>query len=333
MTQISQFVQVMLHLDGRHAAGSGRGYSLPPLFVLAVAAGKDARNIRLGGVRLRDDVPLLVHINCALDDVRVWYVSDCKEKAVALYEALLVLFEVLHAKVCELLPIAEGLRGDVLVEELDLLVRPRSGLHGFGCPENISANDEVYLGAILGQKQSFLHRRIPSSDHGQWPVSEKWGRSVTHSTGADPLLPIFTVSSAGYVHSLRSGTSGNNDGPCANSLPPFALADERKGGEVNLVDSLGDDSCSHFQGLHAKSVGDFAPADALWEARKIFHIRRRCQLSASCDTSGEKTFKHQRFQLSASSVYRGSVSCWTAANNEHVLHLILLFYRRHLRLS
>ena len=73
--------EIVLRVDGGHAARSGRGDRLPVDVVLHVAAGEHARDRRLRSV-VRDQVAVHVRLELPREQRRVRRVADGDEDAV-----------------------------------------------------------------------------------------------------------------------------------------------------------------------------------------------------------------------------------------------------------
>jgi hypothetical protein len=71
----------VLGLEGRHAAGPGRGDRLTVALVLDVAGGEDPGNAGLGRPRPGEDVALVVELELAVQEVGVRLVADREEQA------------------------------------------------------------------------------------------------------------------------------------------------------------------------------------------------------------------------------------------------------------
>ena len=70
-----------LGVERAHAARPGRGDRLPVDVILHVADGEDARDVRLGRARLRDQVARLVVVELVEEELRVRVVADRDEQA------------------------------------------------------------------------------------------------------------------------------------------------------------------------------------------------------------------------------------------------------------
>ena len=82
LTLLLDRLQPLLTIDRRHASRAGGGDRLAIELILDVACDEDSGNAGAGAV-FRLDVPDLVDLKLALEDVGVRPVSDCDEEPVA----------------------------------------------------------------------------------------------------------------------------------------------------------------------------------------------------------------------------------------------------------
>jgi hypothetical protein len=74
--------QPALSFDSSHATGSGGGDRLPEDWVLNIAAGEDAGDIRPGRTGLGSNVAEVVEFDLTAEDLRVGIVADCDKQTV-----------------------------------------------------------------------------------------------------------------------------------------------------------------------------------------------------------------------------------------------------------
>ncbi|RDY02585.1 hypothetical protein CR513_13937, partial [Mucuna pruriens] len=166
----------------------------------------------------------------------------------------------------------------------------------------------IHLRTKLGEEASFLHRRIPATDHRQRPAPEYRRSAVAHGTRRYPAVPesVGGVTGTVEIQSLCDGAGGDDDG--------FGLQEggvgenpKRPFGEVHGRHSLRDDLGAEALGLLAAAVHEVGAKDASRKSRKILDVGGGGELAAWSDAVGHPAFEEDRLQLRARRVYGGSV--------------------------
>ena len=181
---------------------------------------------------------------------------------------------------------------------------------------------------------SFLGGGITATDNSQRFVPEDGDRTVADSTCADATLPIgiFTLE----THTLRAGTSGNDDGVRSLGLLVFltlAPVSERTSRKVDTGNSLSDDRCAEPEGLCAELVHEFGAEDSSREAREVLDCglsehgqglaKAETRTISSCGQltpSGEpichETLEKNRLEVGPSQIDGCGVSCGSRADDD-----------------
>jgi len=181
---------------------------------------------------------------------------------------------------------------------------------------------------------SLLGSGITTADDSQGFVPEDGDRTVADSTCADTTLPIGIF--ALETHTLRTGTSGNDDRVSGLGLLVFltlAPVPERTSRKVDTGNGFGDDRCAEPEGLCAELVHEFGAEDTSREAREVLncgsseygqglvkaetHTISGCgQLTPSGEPICHETLEKNRLEVSPSQVDGCGVSCRSRADDD-----------------
>src|SRR3954447_11691361 len=315
---LGRVAQVPLRIQGGLAAGAGGGHRLTVRPVDEVARGEHAGTVRLGGLSVGDDVALLVEVDLALDDPRLRDVADGDEGACDLDLALGPVLGVAQVRGRQRpRVVARGeLLDDVGRDELDVVVLARALEHDLRGAELVAAVHDLDLGGELAQEDRLLHRRVAAADDDRRLVAEERGvagGAVGHAAAAELVL-------AGDAELAVLGPHGQDHGagqvfvvPHVDAVYPAGLV-----GQLNARDLVGDEPRAEALGLVAELLHELGAHDPVGETRVVLDVGGLLEQAAP-----EQALDHERTQIDARGVQRGRVSGRAAADDDHVLDVLL----------
>lgn len=293
----------LLTVESSHAAGTSRGNGLSVSLVLDITSGKDTLDGGVGGTGDGNNIALLVGLDLALDDGGGGDVTNGVEQTVDLEVSLLAGQGVLDLQGVQQLAVSLGLDGHVVEENLDLGVGGQSLGHNGGSSQLVLSDNDVDLGAVLGEEEGLLSGRVSSSDNGERLVSENGDSTVTDSAGRDTLLPVLVLT--GQRESLGRGTSGKNNG--VGSVGLLVLIElgpvlEGSLGQIDLGDGLGDDLGAESDGLLSHVLHELGAHDSVGEAGEVLNLSGSGELTAGSNAVGHHSLVESGLDLGSRKV-------------------------------
>src|SRR5574344_79919 len=158
------FNQELLDIQGCTTTRCGRRHCLSVSGILHISSGKNAFDIGFGSLSICDDIAVCVSINPFAEKLRIWMVPDCQEESVDLYIKNLTIFsKQSHAgnSGC----VSKYLLSVAIPQNFDIRSIFNFLLHCYGCPEDIPADNHIYLMAKIGKICRFFTCSISSTNH------------------------------------------------------------------------------------------------------------------------------------------------------------------------
>ena len=307
--------EVALGVEGRRAAGAGRGDRLPVVVVDQVAAGEDAREVGAGRGLLDEDVAVLVEVDLAGQQLGAGVVTDRDEEAGRVELALLAGLGVDQGQAGELVVAVDRLHGGV-PGELDLRVGEGALLHDLRRTQLAATVDHRDLGGEAGQEGGLLDGGVAATDHGDVLLAEEEavaGGAPAHPVAGEPVLVGDAELAVARAHRQDHGA-----GPV---LVAGAVHDELDvAGEVDRGDVVGDQLGAEALGLGAHVVHELGTHDPVAEAGEVLDLGGVHQRAAR----GDRSLEHQRGEVGARGVDGGGVARRSGADDDHVADVALV---------
>ena len=286
-----------------------------------VADGEDAAEVGPGRAGLGDDVAVLVGLDLAGDDLRARHMADRDEGAGRLDLLLVAGLGVAQADLGQFAVLA----GDELLRherrlEVDVVLLDGAVAHDLRGAELVAAVDDRQLVGELGDEDRVLHRRVAAADHDH-PVAFEEG-AVADPAGGDAAAAELHL--AGDAEPFRLRPHRQDHGLGAVLLVAEEDLLDAAVGELDAVDVVGDEAGPEALGLGAELAHHLRPHDPLGEAGVVLDVGRVLQLTAPLEA-----LEHERLEVGAGGVESGGVPGRAAADDDHVLDLLLLAHLRH----
>ena len=276
-------VEVVLGVDGRHAARARRGNRLPVNVILHVAAREDTRH---AGVRalVGDDVAIGIHLELAPEERRVRRVPDRDEHAVDPQFASFAGDDVAqqhagHEALGHVLNIL-----DLAVPgEIDLRIFERLVLHDLRGAQRVAPMDDGHLRREFREERRFFHRRVSPADHHNRLLAEE--KPVA---GCARRYAVAEQLALGRQAQQPRSSAGRNNQRFGVQQVIAHLELERAPRQLHVGDVALDDLGAEALGLRAHLGHQLGSHDAVAEPRKILHHRRQHELTARLDALNQQ---------------------------------------------
>ena len=296
-------------VQGRGAAGAGRGDRLAVGVVDEVAAGEDARDVGAGGAALDQHVALGVELDVTLDQLVARVVADGDEQAGDGQLAGLAGDGVAQRDAGELVLAVDGVDGAV-PREADLGVGVGALGHDLGGAQLVAAVHDRDRAGELGQEGGLLDGGVTAADDGDVLVAEEEpvaGRAPGHPVPGQSLLVGQPELAVGRAH--------REDDRAGAVLGALGVGDDLDVVlEAHGLHVVGDDLGAEPLGLGAHVLHQVRAHDAVAEAGEVLDLGGVHQRPAG----GDRTLEDQRLEVGARGVDRGRPAGRAGADDDDV---------------
>src|SRR5690625_2295104 len=311
---IERVCQKLLSIQSRHASGTGCSNRLPVNRVHRISGGEDTGHIRSRRVRLRLDIPHIIHIKHPFEEIRIGFMPDRNKDTgyIRKYRGL----------PCFGIPDPYSLNNDItqdfiqlrVPEKLDFIIIRSALLHRLRGSQLISAVQNGYFIRKHSQKSCLFHRSVPSAYHDHMLFSEECAVTGCASTHSFPFQFLFTWD----VEPLSRGTRSDDDTFGIDSVliihrdfkRTFIKSDFRN----KSISAIGTKTLR----LLPKILHHTGPEYAFRIPREVFNIGGLHQLTARL-----RPFQNQWSQICPGSVECGRQSCRPASDDYYLKEFVL----------
>src|SRR5690625_1604635 len=204
---IERVCQELLSIQSRHTTRTCCSNRLPVNRVHRISAGEDTGHIRSRRVRLRLNIPHIIHIKYPFEEIRIGFMPDRNKDTGYIRKD--------RGFPCLGIPDPYSLNNDItqdfiqlgVPEKLYFIIIESALLHCFRGPQLISAVQNGYFIRKLGYESCLFHRCVTSAYHDHMLFSEECTVAGCASTHSFPFQFLFTWD----VEPLRRGTCSDDD--------------------------------------------------------------------------------------------------------------------------
>lgn len=302
-----------LGIDRRRAALTGRRDRLPVDVVGAVARYVDTGHVGFLPA-LGQDVAGIIHVDDALEKLRVGYVPDRDEQPGAVDRAFLVGLIVAHLHAGHLFLFDVHHLDDLrMPDRLDFVVGQRPLGHDLGRPQFVAPVHEIDFGGEPGEIRGLLTGGVAAADHHERLVAKHRQGAVTGGAVGDPFF--LELGLAFQSEMPVAGAAGDNH-RLRLDLLAVDREFERLAAEIDRLNRAAKlDLRPETLGLLLHLHHQLRAVDALRESGEILNDTRRGEQPAR-HGAGE----HQRLEVGAGGVNCGSQSGTARPNNDYFFH-------------
>ena len=172
--------------------------------------------------------------------------------------------------------------------------------------ELVAAVDDVHLGGDVRQVQRLLDRGVAAADDAHFLAAVE--EAVAGGAAADAAAHERLLGGQPEVLGRRAG---GDDQRVAGVAGGVAAQDERRLGQLDLVDVVEHDLGVEALGVLQEALHQVGPHDAVDVGRPVVDVGRRHQLAALGDAGDE-----HRLQVGARGIDRGRIAGGTGAEDQ-----------------
>ena len=182
--------------------------------------------------------------------------------------------------------------------------------------ELVAAVDDGQLAGELGDEDRVLHRRVAAADHDHLFALEEG--AVADTAGGDAAAAQLHLAGDAEPARLRPHRQDHGLGEVLLVAEEDPV-DATVVAELDPVDVIGDEAGAEALRLGAELVHHLRPHDPLGVARVVLDVGRVLQLTAPLEA-----LEDERLEVGARGVEGGGVAGRPAADDDHVLDLLLV---------
>ena len=229
-------------------------------------------------VRAGDEIALPVHLQQALEDIRIGAVADGDEHAVhrALGHGVRLHLAQPRAGYARRRTPAQHLVQHRVPDHLDLLVAEQALLQNLLCPQAVAPMDHRHLAGVVGEVKRLLDGRVAAADHQHLAFAEE--EAVAGGTGRDAEAQEALLARQAEPLRLRPGRDDDRVGRIDRAA--VALADHRAGVEIAFDDHVEISLRADMPGLGLHLLHQPRALDHVGEARIVLDIGSDRELPA-----------------------------------------------------
>src|SRR6185503_4119397 len=273
----------------------------------------------------------LVHLEPALEQIGVWFMSDGDEHARTRKRPLSPSLQVAqnHSR-HTIFRRSDDLLNSSVPDEFDLWIVKRLVLHDLRRTQLIATMNNVNFRRITRQKSRFFHGGISTAHHYDLLVAKRrqWPITRGASRNAISTKTVRNLRLTGNAKPLRRRSRRNNQ-RFGRYRRPIRVKLKRSFAEIDFGDpgfhKLGSEAFS----LVAKLLHQLKTFNAFGKTEIVFDVRGDHQLAAGRRLlfGVGRGVDKQRFQAGARGVNRGGEAGWTRSNDHNVLLDCLVIHR------
>src|SRR3954447_24087490 len=304
--------QKALRVECGHAARARGGDRLAVRAVLDVARSEHTRDVRLGGARLRDQVPAGIVVELVAEELRVRVVADRDEEPVGVDLPRLIRDRVAQAQPLHL-GVAEDLHHFRVQHEIELVVHLRAVDHDPRGAELVPAVHEVDVRRELRQEESLLECRVAAADDVDVAVTEE--RRVAGRAGRDAAALVLLLR---LDPEPAGACAGRHD---HGARPVLVVADpdpERLLREIDPGHVVGQVLGAEALRLAPKVRHHLRPHDAVGVPGIVLDVARDHQLATPVEA-----LDHERLQVGARRVERSRIPGGASADDDQLTDVLV----------
>src|ERR1041384_4714065 len=231
-------VQKTFGIDGRHATRTRSRNGLPVNRILHVATRKHSRNVCRRRMSGSLQIPNLVHVQLAFEQLSVRLVTNRNEHTLTMKNLLFARLQISQTNTRNTMYLrSQNLLHTRIPDKLDLLVLERLILHDLRRAQLIATMNDVNLRGITRQKRGLFHRSVAATNHEQRSVAKCRQRTAARSTRGSPFTakPVGHFRLAWNPEPFRR-SAGSDDQRLRRNRFPFGVDLKRTFGEVDFSD-------------------------------------------------------------------------------------------------